>query len=91
MQFFQISNIFFGKTQVLEIINDLIKTCRNGVTSVTGILTIESIEYDCGLVLGFEIALHHSQLIKVCQHCQVQRTHSNFLPFGKISFVLVLI
>ena len=55
--------------QVLNIVDHLFKTCGNGVTALTGIAPVERIKDHCLGVLGFEIALHHGQLIQVCKQC----------------------
>ena len=81
MKVTEIIDICFGKTKIFDVIDDLFKTCSDGLAAVTGIFPVKSIEDDFFFVLGFKISLHHGQLIEIRQQCQIHCTHSNYLFF----------
>ena len=59
----QVVNVFLLKMQILDIINGLVKTAGNGISTAAWILTIENVEYNAFFGVGFEITLHHGQFI----------------------------
>ena len=51
-----------------------------GKTVAAGIVAVEHIEYNCFIGIFFlKVALHHCQLVEVCEQCQILLAHSVFL------------
>lgn len=65
---FQIGDIFIGKAQVLQEVEQVIQACEDGKPAVEGLVAVEHIENDLGIVVMQVVSLHHGQLIKVGQH-----------------------
>ena len=81
-QTFQICNIILCKTQVANIFNRLLQTCRNGIAVAAGIFSVKQIKYYLLFVRTcFKVALHHGQFIQVRQQCQISTFHFNLLCF----------
>ena len=59
--------------QLLNILDDLLQTSRDGKTTAIGAAAEEQIEIgDPVLVAGLKIALAHGQFVKIAQHGQIQ-------------------
>ena len=56
-------HIFVGEIQVLNIVNDLVKSRADGITIAAGIVTVKHIEYNRLMLTFFIITLHHCQFI----------------------------
>ena len=87
----EVRNILFVKMQILNVIDDLIKTCGNGKTALVGNAAEEGIKVgDTILVAVAEVAIAHRQLIKIAEHTQVHLflgLHDKFLFFCPPHFV----
>ena len=68
----QISNILFIKMQVVDIFDNLFKSCNDCITAVIGIIAVEHIKVDDFVFHStFKIAVAHCELIKVTKHRQI--------------------
>ena len=62
--------------QPIQIFNRLLQPCGTCKAVAAGVLSIEQIEYDLSVICAcFLVALHHGQLILVCQQCKVSTFH----------------
>ena len=76
LQASQIDNIILIKGQILNVINNLVKTSRNGKSVSRGIFPVKGIENNRFIGVILEISMHHGQLIEVGQQSQLHRTHN---------------
>jgi len=72
----QVVDVTLVEMKVFYIVNDLLKSGTDRITAVYGVVAVKCIENDSLIcIFLFEIALHHCQLIKICQQGQVAFTH----------------
>ena len=68
----QIFNILRIKPQLLNVLDDLLQTSRNGKAAAIGTTAVEKVKIrDAVLVALFKIAMCHGQLIEVAEHGQI--------------------
>ena len=65
----EVGNILLGEVKIFDIVHDLLKTCRNGISAVIGVVPIENVEInDLVLHSALVISVCHGQLVKVTEH-----------------------
>ena len=78
----QICNILLGKGKIFNIVNDLIQTGCNREAAAVRNLTEENIKIcDLFTLARGKIAVCHSQLIKIAQHCIILLHTKHLLLF----------
>ena len=77
--------IVAGLEQIVEYINDLLKSRHDSVSAVVGVITIKYVEID-DLILHsvYEISVAHSELVIIAKHRKISLDVFHFSP----SFVL---
>ena len=69
----EISDVLLGEMQVLDVVDQLLQSRRNGEAAAVGHLAEEHVEIgDAILAAGLEVAVAHGQLIEVTEHGHVQ-------------------
>ena len=61
----QISNVFLGKMQVFNVIDNLLQTGADGITAVAGVAAVKGVKYYNIAVVCFKISLHHCHFIQI--------------------------
>ena len=87
----EIVDVLFGEGQPLDVVNDLIQACADGVASIIRISAVKCIEYDLLVHTAFEVTLHHRQLIEVCEQCQFHGTHVICPLFPTTGFLRIFV
>ncbi len=69
----QVGDVLLGEAQVLDIVDDLLQTGRNGKAAPVGHIAEEDIEVaDAGRSYpGLKVAVAHGQFVKIAQECVV--------------------
>ena len=74
----QVLDVLRTEVQVLNILDDLLQTCRNGKSAAIGALPEEQVKIgNTVAVTGGKITLTHGQLIIVTQHGEIQLVIDN--------------
>ena len=69
----EIGDILLGEVQVLDVVDQLLQTCRDGEAAAIGHLAEKHVEIgDALLAAGLKVAVAHGQLIEVTEHGHVQ-------------------
>ena len=69
----EIGDVLLGEVQVLDVVDQLLQTCRDGEAAAIGHLAEEHVEIgDALLAAGLKVAVAHGQLIEVTEHGHVQ-------------------
>ena len=76
LQASQIFDVAGLKGQVLDIVDDLVEAGRDGEAAAGGIFPVKDVEDDGFIGLVLKVALHHGQLVEVCQQGQSHGAHS---------------
>ena len=76
LQASQILNVAGLEGQVLDIVDDLVEAGRDGEAAAGGIFPVKDVEDDGFIGLVLKVALHHGQLVEVCQQGQSHGAHS---------------
>ena len=53
--------------KVINIVDHLLKAGRDGIGAAAGIGAVENVKHNGFIGMIFKIALHHRQLIQVCE------------------------
>ena len=77
----QIIDVFIREVQILDIIYDLFQSGHDGISAFVRILPEEHVKDDSFVFLCLKIALHHSQLIEICEQGEILCAHSKFPLF----------
>ena len=68
--------IFGRKMKLFYIFDYLVKSCRNRKSAVVGYVSEKYIKIGCALIEAvFKIAVRHSKLIEIAQHCEIILVH----------------
>ena len=69
----EIVDILRSKVQILNILNNLLQTCRNGEAAAVGTFPEEQVKVGNAVTVACgKIALAHGQLIVVAEHGEIQ-------------------
>ena len=69
----EIGDVLLGEVQVLDVVDQLLQTCRDGEAAAIGHLAEKHVEIgDALLAAGLKVAVAHGQLIEVTEHGHVQ-------------------
>ena len=69
----QVGNILLRKMQILDILDNLLQTCRDGEAAAVGTAAEKQVKIGNPVaVAGGKIALTHGQLIEIAEHGQIQ-------------------
>ena len=69
----QILDILLVEMQILDVVDQLVKACRDGIASAIGYGTEVNIEIGNAILKsGFQVTVAHRQLVKVAEHGHVQ-------------------
>ena len=74
----QIINIIIRETQILNVIDQLLKTAGNCIRTSAGVCSVENIKYNGIIVAAEKITLHHGQFIQVGHHRQIVGKHNYY-------------
>ena len=69
----QVADVFLGKVQVLNVVDDLLQTGGDGEAAPIGNIAEENVEIAdlIHISLGLEVAVAHGEFVKITQQCVV--------------------
>ena len=72
----QIFDILVAEVKLFDVFDELLNTAHDGISTTERVVAEEGIEDDHAVFfLILEVALHHCQLIEICEQCQVLSVH----------------